>query len=93
MGKYLIKYSKRAIEDLQAVKKSGRKSDMKKIQSLILELENNPRTGIGFPEQLKYSNGEIWSRQINKKDRLVYEIFETEISITVIQSLGHYNDK
>ena len=30
MGKYLIKYSKRAIQDLQAVKKSGRKSDMKK---------------------------------------------------------------
>jgi len=66
---------------------------MKKIQSLILELEDNPRTGIGFPEQLKYNTGEIWSRQINKKDRLVYEIFDTEISITVIQSLGHYNDK
>lgn len=93
MGKYLIKYSKRAIQDLQIVKKSGRKSDMKKIQTLILELEENPRSGLGFPEQLKYKDGEIWSRQINKKDRLVYEIFETEISITVIQSLGHYQDK
>ncbi|MFY1048215.1 Txe/YoeB family addiction module toxin [Chryseobacterium sp. GP-SGM7] len=93
MGKYLIKYSKRAIQDLESVKKSGRKSDMRKIQDLILELEETPRAGLGFPEQLKYSDGEIWSRQINKKDRLVYEIFETEISITVIQSLGHYNDK
>lgn len=35
MGKYLIKYSKRAIQDLEVVKKSGRKSDMKKIQDLI----------------------------------------------------------
>lgn len=66
---------------------------MKKIQTLILELEENPRTGLGSPEQLKHFDGEVWSRIINKKDRLVYEIFESEISITVIQSLGHYNDK
>ncbi|WP_262150201.1 hypothetical protein [Chryseobacterium foetidum] len=39
MGKYLIKYSKRAINDLKDIKKSGRKLDMKKIQTLILELE------------------------------------------------------
>ena len=93
MGKYLIKYSKRAINDLKDIKKSGRKLDMKKIQTLILELEENPRTGLGSPEQLKHFDGEVWSRIINKKDRLVYEIFESEISITVIQSLGHYNDK
>ena len=93
MGKYLIKYSKRALLDLKAIKKSGRKLDMKKIQALILELEENPRIGLGSPEQLKHYDGEIWSRSINKKDRLVYEIFESEISITVIQTLGHYNDK
>lgn len=93
MGKYLIKYSKRAVNDLKAIKKSGRKLDMKKIQTLILELEENPRTGLGTPEQLKHFDGEVWSRIINKRDRLVYEIFESEISITVIQSLGHYNDK
>lgn len=93
MGKYLIQISKRALNDLQEIKKSGRKSDMKKIETLFQELENNPRTGTGSPEQLKYFDGEVWSRHINKKDRLVYEIFENEVSITVIQSLGHYNDK
>jgi len=25
--------------------------------------------------------------------RFVYEIFEEEVSVTLIQSLGHYNDK
>ena len=51
MGKYLINYSKRALSDLQNIKKSGRKLDMKKIQSLIMELEENPRTGLGSPER------------------------------------------
>ena len=32
-----------------------------------------------------------WSRRINEKDRLVYEIAEE--SITVIQCKGHYTDK
>lgn len=93
MGKYLIQISKRALNDLQEIKKSGRKSDMKKIETLFQELETNPRTGTGSPEQLKYFDGEVWSRHINKKDRLVYEIFENEVSITIIQSLGHHNDK
>ena len=93
MGKYLIDYTKQAIKDLQAIKKSGRKSDMKKIDGLLEELEEHPREGSGSPEQLRHFLGEVWSRSINKKDRLVYEIFEEEVSIMVIQSLGHYSDK
>lgn len=93
MGKYIVQLSKRAVKDLQALKKSGRKADMAKVENFLLELEIHPRTGIGSPEQLKYFDGEVWSREINKKDRFVYEIFEEEISITVVQSLGHYSDK
>ncbi|MGJ1191719.1 Txe/YoeB family addiction module toxin [Sphingobacterium siyangense] len=93
MGKYLIQYSKKAIRDLQMIKKSGRKSDRTKIDLFLLEMEESPRMGSGSPEQLKYFDGEIWSRAINKKDRLIYEIFEEEIAVVVIQALGHYNDK
>lgn len=49
---------------------------MKKVQYLILELETHSKTGTGFPEQLKYFDGEVWNREVNKKDPLVYEIFE-----------------
>ena len=93
MGKYIVQLSKRALKDLKAIKKSGRKLDMEKVQTFLIELEEHPRTGAGSPEQLKYYDGEVWSREVNKKDRLVYEIFEQEISVTLIQSLGHYNDK
>jgi toxin YoeB len=42
---------------------------------------------------LKYFEGEVWSREINKKDRFVYEIFEDEILVVVVQTKGHYNDE
>ena len=91
MGKYIVQLSKRALKDLKAIKKSGRK--LEKVQTFLIELEEHPRTGAGSPEQLKYHDGEVWSREVNKKDRFVYEIFEKEVSVTLIQSLGHYKDK
>jgi toxin YoeB len=57
----------------------------------LLELENNPTTGIGDPELLKHSLSGLWSRRINKKDRLIYEIFEDlENLFVVISALGYY---
>ena len=93
MGKYLIKLSRTAEKDLKQVKKSARNADINKISLFFEELATHPRTGAGKPEQLKYFDGEVWSREINKKDRLVYEIFEDEILIVVIQAKGHYADK
>ena len=93
MGKYIVKLSKAAEKDLKQIKKSGQKSDMEKISRFFEEISENPRIGTGKPEQLKYYDGEVWSREINKKDRLVYEIFEDEILVVVIQGKGHYNDK
>jgi toxin YoeB len=54
---------------------------------------DKPRVGIGRPERIKYKDGEIWSREINRKDRIVYEIFELEHNLLVVQALGHYSDK
>lgn len=93
MGKYIIELSKDAISDLQFIKKSGRKSDIEKISAILTELESEPRSGIEMPERLKYYEGEVWSRRINKKDRLIYEIFESEVIVFVVSALGHYGNK
>jgi toxin YoeB len=51
----------------------------------------NPRFGSGKPEHLKGYNGEVWSRRINQKDRLIYEIIEKPNNLVVVVSaLGHY---
>ncbi len=89
---YRIDFTRSAVKDIAKIEKSDLKS-FRKLEKLIKELKLHPRTGTGMPEQLKHQSGEIWSRRLNKKDRLVYEIFEQEITITVVQSLGHYSDK
>ncbi len=93
MEKYRVRISKGAEKDLLKLKKSGRKSDIQKVDAFFSEIETTPRSGTGQPEQLKHYDGEVWSRKINKKDRFVYEIYDDEIVIIVVQALGHYSDK
>ena len=66
------------------------KKTLKKINSLLKDIIRHPFEGEGKPEPLKGEDG-LWSRRINEKDRLVYEISEGEIYI--LQCKGHYNDK
>lgn len=57
----------------------------------MLEFEDNPKIGTGNPEQLKHQLSGFWSRRINKKDRLIYEIIEEpEKLVVVVSALGHY---
>ena len=93
MGRYQIVRTKEAEKDLAKILKSGNKSDIKKVEIFFRELEEHPRTGTGMPEHLKYFDGEIWSRRINKKDRFVYEIYEGDKNVVVVSSLGHYSNK
>jgi toxin YoeB len=96
MGEYIVEISTVAKNDLRKFIKAGKKNEITKIETLLKELRNNPRSGSGHPEQLKHlkDNREFWSRRINQKDRLVYEIIEfQEKKIIVIQLLGHYSDR
>ncbi len=66
------------------------KRTLKKINSLIKSIERDgPSSGEGHPEPLKYRPG--YSRTINEKDRLVYDVIDNEIII--ISCRGHYEDK
>jgi toxin YoeB len=57
---------------------------------LLAETARTPRTGTGKPERLKHLGGEVWSRRITEKDRLVYDI-KSEV-ITIIACRFHYDD-
>lgn len=92
MEKYSVALSPRAKEELKSVHKSGNKAAIKKIETLIRELAEHPQTGTGKPEQLKGVEG-VWSRRIDKKNRLIYMIKEDEIIVLVLSVLGHYDDK
>lgn len=64
-----------------------------KVQKFIDELREHPKTGLGHPEPLKGKPEGRWSREISKKHRLVYRIFEEEVVVLILSSYGHYNDK
>ena len=89
---YEIIYSPRAIEDLQRLQRYE-PSAYKKVAVFIDELRIHPKTGTGHPEPLKGKPEGRWSRQITKKHRLVYRIFETEVHVNVLTAYGHYEDK
>ncbi|MCI6260518.1 Txe/YoeB family addiction module toxin [Pyramidobacter sp. SM-530-WT-4B] len=66
------------------------KKAVKKINALIKDIERNGVSkGIGKPELLRYING--WSREIDKKNRLVYRIDEHEF-LFIASCKGHYEE-
>jgi toxin YoeB len=85
--------SERALQEINQIKKSGDKISYRKIFNFLEELEVNPREGTGQTEKLKHQESDIWSRRINKKDRLIYEINEDVVTVIVLSALGHYKDK
>ena len=88
---YKIVYSSRAIEDLRRLQRSE-PAAYKKVSRFIEELKVHPKTGTGHPEQLKGDRVGQWSRTINKKHRLIYEIFENEVRVDILSSYGHYDE-
>lgn len=88
---YTIIVEKLAQDHFQKIIKSGQKNDIKRFRQILLELEIHPKTGIGNPEQLKHNLSGFWSRRLNKKDRLIYQIIEDPDNLVVVVSaLGHY---
>lgn len=58
-----------------------------------MELQEHPTTGTGQVEALKgFGERAIYSRRIDKKHRLIYEIFEEEKIVAVLSAYGHYEE-
>jgi toxin YoeB len=64
------------------------KATLKKINSLIKEIERIPFEGSGKPEPLKHNLAGLWSRRITLEHRLVYKIEKD--TVVVFQCRYHY---
>jgi len=89
---YEIRYTPEANIGLAKLEKSEPKAFQKALR-FIAELKEHPQTGIGHPEPLKGKPEGRWSREITKKHRMVYRIYENEVVVLILTSYGHYNDK
>ncbi|WP_342083608.1 Txe/YoeB family addiction module toxin [Dyadobacter sp. OTU695] len=93
MVRYFVTISDKAKKDLSLLYKTGDKALIRRISRLFEELGEHPYDGIGKPEPLKHDLAGLWSRRIDKKHRLVYQVIDQTITVHVIAAKGHYDDK
>lgn len=88
---YQIAFSDEASGQVILMRKSMPQT-YKKLKAIIEELKEHPYSGTGHPEQLRYMRG-VWSRKLDKKNRIRYTVDGQKILVFVISTLGHYEDK
>ncbi len=92
MGKYTLILTPEAKDELRAWRKIGDKAIITKIEKIVDELSVHPTTGTANPKRLKGDLSGYWSRKLNKKDRIIYKIIDSEVSVQVFSLRGHYGD-
>ena len=64
------------------------KKTLKKINTILADIQRDNFVGIGKPEPLKNNFAGYWSRRIDSSNRLIYRINNNHIEI--LQCKGHY---
>jgi toxin YoeB len=87
----MFKYetSKRFDKEFKRFRKYDKETTAK-IKILMADILEHPMEGLGHPEHLRHLGENVWSRHIDKKNRLVYQIIGNVILF--IQCHGHYKD-
>lgn len=63
---------------------------LKKLNSLIKDIQRSPFSGTGKPEPLKDNLNGYWSRRIDERNRVVY--FQEGDTVFIVSCRGHYDD-
>lgn len=77
-----------AKEDIKFFLRSGQTGIVKRIEKLLIDIKEHPFEGIGKPEPLKHQYSGKWSRRIDIKNRVIYEVKDN--SIFIYSFKGHY---
>lgn len=64
------------------------KQVLKRINTLLKDIQRQPFEGIGDPEPLRHNWSGYWSRRIDREHRLVYKY--TDEAIFIVQCRYHY---
>lgn len=84
---YKINYTKKSLQDISKIKGAGLE---KKAKLLIAVIKKNPFSNLPSYEKLIGSLSGLYSRRINSKHRLVYQVFEETKEIKIISLWSHY---
>ena len=84
---YTIVFTKRAVNDIPKLKAAGLD---KKAKALVELLKENPLQSPPTFEKLKGDLNGAFSRRINIKHRLVYQIIEEQKTVKILLMWTHY---
>lgn len=82
-----IKFSDQAWDDYLFWQVKDR-ATLKRINTLLKDVQRSPFEGMGKPEPLKHNLAGFWSRRIDEEHRLVYAVQDD--TIWVAQCRYHY---
>ena len=77
-------FSSKAWDDYLYWQKTDR-AMLKRINTLIRDIQRTPFEGIGKPESLKHGLAGYWSRRINDEHRLVYRVTDNQLFIAQLR--------
>ena len=86
---YTLRLLPKAEEHIRFWQKND-KNTLKRILSLFENMRETPYSGLGHPEPLRYELNGKYSRRIDKKNRIVYEVDDDERIIYIHQLRFHY---
>ncbi len=79
-----VTFSSNAWDDYLYWQKTD-KAILKRINSLIKDIQRTSYEGIGKPETLKHGLSGYWSRRINDEHRIVYKVVDDTIFIAQLR--------
>ncbi len=82
-----IKFEPKADKHIAYWKKHDEKT-LRKIASLLVDIQRSPYSGLGKPEPLKHEYTGWWSRRIDREHRLIYRVDNG--SVIVLSCRYHY---
>ena len=83
----ILSWADHAWDDYLYWQKTDKKI-LKRINTLIKDMQRTPFEGLGDPEPLKHNWSGYWSRRINREHRLVYKA--TADAVIIVPCRYHY---
>ena len=83
----ILSWAENAWEDYLYWQQTDKKV-LKRVNTLIKDIQRHPFEGLGDPEPLKHNWSGYWSRRINREHRLIYKY--TDNKIIIAQARYHY---
>nr|VFJ57287.1 MAG: toxin YoeB [Candidatus Kentron sp. FW]VFJ58010.1 MAG: toxin YoeB [Candidatus Kentron sp. FW] len=79
-----LTFSDRAWEDYLYWQRTD-KATLKRINTLIRDIQRAPFGGIGKPEPLKHGLSGYWSRRIDSEHRIIYKVVPDHLLIAQLR--------